>query len=253
MPRRPSCAVLAAALCAAALVLPALARAGELEVSPVLVELDGARRSAIVAIKNTARAPARYQVRAYAWAQDDKGAMQLSDTKEIVVFPPLVELAPGEDRKLRIGVSAAPAATEKSYRVFVEELPAAESPESPGQVRVLTRIGVPIFFAPAKTARKSEAAFLSAGGGRAELRLRNAGTVRIRPSAITVAGVAADGSRTFEAPLNPWYVLAGDERWYEVQLPADACPRTRELRATVAVEPAPVEATLRLPDGACAR
>lgn len=250
---RPPRAVLAAALCAAALALPALARAGQLEVSPVLVELDGARRSAILDIKNTAPETARYQVRAYAWAQDDKGAMQLSDSKDVVVFPPLVELGPGERRKLRIGVSAAPAASEKSYRVFVEELPPPESPEAPGQIRVLTRIGVPIFFAPEKTTRAGEVAFVSAGGGRAELRIRNTGTVRNRPSAIAVAGLAEDGSRTFEVPLHPWYVLAGDDRWYEVQLPADACPRTRELRATIAVEPAPLEATLRLPDGACAR
>jgi fimbrial chaperone protein len=253
MNRRASCAVFAAALCAAAVVFPASARAGEIEVSPVLVELDAARRSAIVSIRNTAQAPARYQVRAYAWGQDDQGTMQLGDTKDVVFFPPLVELASGEERKLRIGVSAAPAAAEKTYRVFVEELPPPESPDAPGQVRVLTRIGVPIFFAPTKTVTKGEAAFLSAGAGRAELRIRNPGTVRLRPSAVTLHGVAADGTRTFETALHPWYVLAGGERQYQAEIPKDACARTRELRVTVALDPAPLEASLRVPDGACAR
>jgi fimbrial chaperone protein len=252
MSRRTPCAVLAA-LCAAGLFLPAPSGAGELEVSPVLVELDGARRSAIVSIKNTAQATARYQVRAYAWRQDDQGTMQLGDTKEVVVFPPLVELASGEERKLRIGVSAAPAATEKTYRVFVEELPPPESPSAPGQVRVLTRIGVPIFFAPAKPVTKGEVAFLSAGAGRAELRIRNTGTVRLRPSAVTLYGLAADGTRTFETELHPWYVLATGERQYQAPIPADVCARTRELHVTAAVEPAPLEASLRVPDGACAR
>jgi fimbrial chaperone protein len=253
MTRRAPCAVFAAALCAAGLFLSAPASAGELEVSPVLVELNGSRRSAIVSIKNTAQASARYQVRAYAWGQDDQGTMQLAETKDVVVFPPLVELGSGEERKLRIGISAAPAATEKSYRVFVEELPPPESPDAPGQVRVLTRIGVPIFFAPTKALTKGEVGFLSAGAGRAEIRIRNTGTVRLRPAAVTLYGVAVDGTRTFVSELHPWYVLAAGERQYQAQIPADACARTRELRATVTVDPAPLEASLRLSDGACAR
>jgi fimbrial chaperone protein len=250
---RPLSAVLISALCAAALLVATPSRAGELEVSPVLVELNGARRSAIVSLKNTAQGSARHQVRAYAWAQDDHGTMQLGDTTDVVVFPPLVELASGDTRKLRIGISTPAAAAEKSYRVFIEELPPPESPDMSGQVRVLTRIGVPIFFAPTKSVKKGEVAFLSAGGDRAEIRIRNIGTVRLRPSAVVIYGVAADGTRTFETALTPWYVLAAGERQYQAPIPADVCARTRELRATVAVEPAPLEATLRMPDGACAR
>jgi fimbrial chaperone protein len=243
----------AAAALAVVLLAPRLSRGGELNVSPVLVELDAARRSALVSIRNTSQAPSRYEVRAYTWSQDAKGTMQLEQAKDLVVFPPLLELAPGEERNLRIGTSAVPAATERSYRIFVEELPAPERPNTPKQIRVLTRVGVPVFFAPTRTERRGEAAFVTAGAGQVSIRLRNTGTVRMRPTAVVVFGVDVGGERTFEIPLDPWYVLAGDERFYEAALPPGACASTRELRATVQVEPAPIETRLLLPEGACAR
>jgi fimbrial chaperone protein len=244
---------LAAAAVFAVLLAPRLARGGELNVAPVLVELDAARRSALVSIRNASDKASRYQVRAYGWAQDLKGTMQLEATKDLVVFPPLVELAAGEERKLRIGSSATPADSERSYRIFIEELPPPESPDAPKQVRVLTRVGIPVFFAPNREVRRSEVGFLSAGAGQVSIRIRNTGTVRLRPTTVTITGTGTDGERTFAVPLDPWYVLAGDERFYETELPPDACARTKELHVAVQVEPTVLEARLLMPGGACAR
>lgn len=229
------------------------ARAGELQVSPVLVELGPARRSGLVTLKNLAQAKARYQVRAYAWAQDERGAMQLAATTDLVAYPLLLELAPGEERVLRIGTTARPEAREKSYRIFVEELPDSQAPGQPGQVRVLTRVGIPVFFAPERPQTKGSVAFLSVQARRATLRIHNTGTVHLRPSAVSVVGLADDGTRTFEVPLNAWYILAGDGRLYDADLPADGCARTRQLVAKVAADPGDLEARVMLPDGACAR
>ncbi|HSD21072.1 MAG TPA: fimbria/pilus periplasmic chaperone, partial [Anaeromyxobacter sp.] len=213
-PLRPA----ARALLVAAALAPAAARGGDLDISPVNVELSANARTALMSLRNGGAAPARYQLRAYAWAQKPDGAMDLSPTRELVVFPPLLELAPGEARNVRLGTDAAPGAAERTWRVFIEELPRAATAEDAARVKVLTRIGVPVFLAPAAPVARGELVFLARDGARVRLALRNTGTVRLRPAAVSVALLAADGARVFEKALDPWYVLAGGERVYEVEV-----------------------------------
>lgn len=236
------------ALLAAAALAPAVASAGAVDVSPVNVELSGKVRTALLSLRNGDGAPARYQLRAYAWAQKPDGAIDLSPTRELVVFPPLLELAAGEARNVRVGTEAAPGAAERTWRIFIEELPRAETAEDAARVRVLTRIGVPVFLAPAKAVERGELAFLGRDGARIRLALRNTGTVRLRPRSVTLALAGADGSPVFERSLDGWYVLAGGERVYEVEVPAEACARAVTVVATAALERGAIEARAA---GAC--
>lgn len=245
--------LLVALVPALALLAPAPARGADVQVSPVVVELDARARSGILTVKNASQEKVRYQVSAFSWRQDAAGKMELLPTQELVVFPLLLEIAPGESRNVRVGLATAPGQAEKTYRVFVEQLPPAESPEQTGQVRILMRVGVPVFVAPATRVTKRDVAFTAVAAGRASVLVRNTGTVRIRPTNVRVVGLDAQGEPAFTVPLVAWYVLAGDERAYEAQLPADACPRARTLRAIVTDESGDLEATIALPDGACAR
>ncbi|HYG67887.1 MAG TPA: fimbria/pilus periplasmic chaperone [Anaeromyxobacteraceae bacterium] len=238
---------------ALALLAPAPARATDVQVSPVVVELDARARSAILTVKNGSQEKARYQVSAFSWAQDSTGKMELLPMRDLAVFPLLLEIAPGQSRNIRIGLSTAPDGVEKTYRVFVEELPPAESPEQSGQVRILMRVGVPVFVAPVKPVHESSVVFTAVGGGRASLLVRNTGTVRLRPTDVRLVGLDAAGSAAFTVPLNAWYVLAGDERAYETALPQEACARAKTLRAVLTEERGELEARIALPDGACAR
>ena len=243
-PLRPA----ARALLVAAALAPAAARGGDLDISPVNVELSANARTALMSLRNGGAGPARYQLRAYAWAQKPDGAMDLSPTRELVVFPPLLELAPGEARNVRLGTDAAPGAAERTWRVFIEELPRAATAEDVARVKVLTRIGVPVFLAPAAPVARGELVFLARDGARVRLALRNTGTVRLRPAAVSVALLAADGARVFEKALDPWYVLAGGERVYEVEVPAEACARAAAVVASAALERGAIEARAA---GAC--
>jgi fimbrial chaperone protein len=223
------------ALAAAALLAPLAARAGDLEIAPILVELAEDARTALVTVKNAGRQPMRYQARAYDWVQAPDGEMVLSPASGLVVFPPVLELEAGASRNLRVGTDAAPGEQERSWRLFVEELPRADAPPEANRVQVLARVGVPVFLAPRKAAARGEVAFGGRDGARLKFAVRNVGTVRLRPRAVTFALAAKDGARVLEKALDAWYVLAGGERVYEVELPADACARATGGAAVVEV------------------
>lgn len=225
------------------------ARAAELEVSPVLVELAAGRRTALLTVRNAGAAPARFQARASTWSNGTDGKMKLAPTREIAVFPPLLELAPGESRNLRVGTDVPAAPVERAWRLSVEELPREDAPPDGARVRVLTRVGLPVFLAPAADAvARGEVVFLARAGGRIRFALRNTGTVRLRPSAVTLSLVSGRGETIFEKPLDPWYVLAREERIHEVEPPPGACERAAEMVVIVQLERGPL--TARAP-GAC--
>jgi len=178
--------------------------------------------------------------------------MQLSPTEEVIVFPPLVIVGPGEERNLRVGTTAEAGPAEKSYRIFLEELPPPERPGERSQVRVLSRIGIPVFVAPLRTEARAALAELSLVKGRATFALRNTGTVRVRPSRVRLEGRGADGKALFARDLDAWYVLAGGERRYEVPLPAERCAEVRALAVEAALEKEVLRARAEAPGGACA-
>lgn len=230
------------ALSIAVLVAPLAAVAGDLEVSPILVDLSARARSALVTIRNTGRRTARYQARAFDWSQGSDGAMALEPAKDLFLFPPLVELQPGESRNLRLGTEVAPGERERSWRIFVEELPRADAAPGANQVQVLTRVGVPVFLAPKVRAVKAELAFLPRDGERVRFVLRNTGTVHVRPRSVTFALEAVGGERVLERTLDAWYVLAGGERVFEAALPAAACVKAAEGIVVATLDEGAIEA-----------
>lgn len=224
-----------------ALAAASTAGAGELEIAPVLVELGPAARTALVTVRNAGSATARYQVKGFEWAQGADGQMILSPAAELVLFPPLVELQPGESRSVRIGTSAPQGERERSWRVFVEEMPRADEAGA-SRVQVLTRVGIPVFLAPRARDSRGEVVLLARDGRSVRFAIRNPGTVRLRPQQVRFTLTAPDGKVAFEKALDAWYVLAGGERVYDVEVPAEACARAEEVAVVAILEAGTLEA-----------
>src|SRR6266513_6406857 len=124
--------------------------ASAFQVTPVRVTFSGPS-STLLTLKNESDQPLRFQISSFVWSQDPKGAMQLGPTEDIVFFPALLSLNPGEERKVRVAATVAATDVEKTYRIFFEELPPLVKPENAGaQVRILTKMGIPIFVSPGK-------------------------------------------------------------------------------------------------------
>jgi fimbrial chaperone protein len=244
---------LAVAALAALLARSPPARAAEVQVNPVLVELSTAAPSAIVVLRNVGKEAARFEVQVRAWSQNEAGEMELVATDDVVAYPLVVELAPGEQRNLRVGGATPPGPVEKSYRLFIKELPAPPRPGAGSGVRVLSRIGLPVFVAPQQAVERVAVEDLKVRDGKVTFTLRNAGTVRVRPSSVVVTASLHRAAAPLERELAAWYVLAGGARRYELDLPRESCARIREVGVAVALERGPLRAKVATPAGACGR
>jgi fimbrial chaperone protein len=224
---------LSAAMLASALLVGAGAvRAAEVQVGPVLVTLSPSTRSAVVAVRNQGKEPARFELQVKAWSQGPTGDMDLSPTDEIAVYPPVLTVPPGEERNLRVGAVAPFGAVERAYRLVLQELAPPEAPEAVPQVRMLTRMLIPVFLASAKPVEKAVLTAPSVHAGKVTFRLTNEGTVHVRPDAVKLAGLGEGGKVIFEADLPAWYVLPGGVRDFEATVPREACGLVRELEAS---------------------
>lgn len=245
-PRAAWRAALAAALVAAA----APASGAELDVSPILVELGGGATTALVSVRNAGAEAVRLQLRAYRWSQDDRGQMELSPAPELVVYPPLLELAPGAGRNVRLGTDLPAAGAEGAFRLFLEELPPPPGPAGQNQVRVLTRVGIPVFVAPKVPLTGAVIDGVATGGG-AEFILRNTGSVRLRPAAVRATLAAADGRVVSSREEAAWYVLAGGTRRYTVDAAGLPCGAAGSATLAVDLDGRTLTSTVRLEGPAC--
>ncbi len=224
--------------------------ASSFTVNPTQVVLSAKATSALVTIRNESSDPLRFQLSVFVWSQSLEGEMQLAPTKDVVFFPALLTLAPKEERKIRVGAVTPAGTVEKTYRLFVEELP---PPEKPGQtgVRVLTRMGIPIFLEP--TAKKGQASLAALGlrAGTFTFRIANTGTVHFTPQSVRVRALDAAGTVVVERKIDPWYILAGTQREYEVMVPKPDCSRVASFVVGVQIEKTTLTERLQAPNGAC--
>ena len=220
-----------------ALALGLLMQAGRLSasafrVTPVRVELSQKTASTLLTLTNESDTDLRFQISAFAWSQDPAGVMKLDTTQDITFFPALLTLKPGEERKVRVGTKRFATDVEKSYRLFFEELPplaVSAAPQEGAQVRILTKMGVPIFLTPAQSKPEARVDSAKVRGGNLSFDVRNNGNVHFAVQSVRVTGVGGDGAKLFERQLDGWYVLPGTPRAYEVEIPRDVCARVKNI------------------------
>src|SRR4051812_16091930 len=84
------------------------ARASSYRLNPVTLTLTANASTALVTVTNDSPDALRFQITGFAWDQKPDGAMDLQPSNDIVYYPSMLKLAPGESRKLRVGMNATP-------------------------------------------------------------------------------------------------------------------------------------------------
>src|SRR5688572_11873485 len=91
----------AALLFAAFLATPA-ADAATFGVTPLIMML-GKAKSASITVSNDDKVPISFQVSVKKWTQGPKGEDIYEDSKDLVVFPQQLQIAPGQKKLVRVG------------------------------------------------------------------------------------------------------------------------------------------------------
>jgi len=229
----------------------AVARATTIAIEPTRLHFSSKTHSQSLSLRNSGREKSRFQVSAFTWQQSPTGEMQLTPTEDILFFPSLLEIAPGETRRVRVATDLPAATIEKSYRLFVDELPPSNA-NTTGAIRVLTRFGIPVFLQP-DAPKAAPALSVDLKGGHLLVSLENRGNSYMFAQSVRVVGRDASGVVKLEKDLPGWYVLAHGRRAYDVALDESVCATLSTLSVSSKTENGNVHADRPVLTGACAK
>jgi P pilus assembly chaperone PapD len=208
---------------------------GPVSVSPSLVEVSAERPWADVLLANEGAEILDVRADTFSWQQDEEGRVALAPARDVTVFPPAARLEPHDVRKFRISLVRPAGERERAYRLALDVREAAGAEDA-----VVTRALVPVFVEPARRAPAARIEIAPGPGSRCRVVLTNVGTVRIRPPRVSVAVNGRDGT-VVERAFEPWWVLAGGARVFDVELPI-AAEEVRDVEARAAIAEGVAEA-----------
>lgn len=236
---RPAATVRAASLVALALTLlsPAAGFCGQWRVSPARVFLDRNVKSTVITVVNEGDDKVTLQGKAMEWTQDPEGKDVYQETKDIVFFPRMLLMDKGAQKIIRAGVTTPALDREKTYRLFIEEIPQPrKSPADAAQLTVAVRFGVPVFVKPVKEEVKGELSGAAIAKGVVSATVKNTGNTHFRITGIALHGVDGKGKETFSTKLEGWYLLAGATRTYTAPIPEGKCADTARVEIAVSTD-----------------
>lgn len=216
------------------LLLPSAGYPGQWRVAPVRITLEGAAKSSVITVTNEGNDTIHLQCKAMEWTQDAEGKDVFQETKDLVFFPRILMLSKGDQKIVRTGIRVPAASREKTYRLFIEEIPQPKQNASGAtQLTVAIRFGVPIFARPVKQEPGGEIVSASQHKGGFSAVVKNTGNLHFRITEILVRGRNAKGDTTFSEKLPGWYLLADATRRYTASIPPEMCAATDQVDITI--------------------
>lgn len=212
------------------------ASAGEWRVSPIRLYLGSDARSGMVSVINEGTGRFQVQMKAFKWEQDAEGKDQYTETNDLIFFPKIMVFDKAEERALRVGIKMPATTREKTYRLFIEEIPEPKKAEGTS-IAVAIRFGVPIFVKPLKEELKGEITKLELNRGECRISVKNSGNAHFIINSVEIKGTNVKGEETFAKKLDGWYLLNGASRVYEYAIPREACSVTAKLDVQVKTNP----------------
>jgi len=214
------------------MVTPFGAMGSSMKVVPTKVTLDDRSETAVLTLTNEGKDKITVQLDAKSWDQDDQGTDNYSETRDIVFFPKILEVEPATERIIRIGYQGeATPAKERTYRIFLQELPVTK----PGEMalRFAITLSIPIFIQPSMEHGDVAIEEVSQQHGQLRVKVRNGGNTHVVVNGITLKGLDAAGQGVFSNEMRGWYLLSNKSKNYELQIPEDGCSQAAKIEVEV--------------------
>jgi fimbrial chaperone protein len=215
---------------------PAVSSAGAYRVSPIRLFFGEQTKTGAVTLFNESPDPLQLQIKAFEWGQDAAGKDTYTPTDDVIFFPKIMKIEKGEKKIIRAGIKQIPPDREKTYRLFIEELPGPRKQTDGSRVEISIRFGLPIFVTPSKAEAKGVIQNVSLTGGKLVMNVANAGNAHFKIDSIHVKGLNAKGAETLSQELQGWYLLAGSTRVYDMPVSREVCQDTAKFQISVKTE-----------------
>lgn len=237
------------------------ASAADFQIQPTTMELSSSVKSGVFSVINNGSEKIDFQVSAKEWNQDEKGKDVYMETKEIVFFPKVMAVEGNSQRAIRIGLKTPPSAREKTYRLFVEEIPVPkktpdvklEGKKIQAGVTIAFRFAMPIFVKPLKPQESYVFDKIDMSKGSIKAIIKNTGNVHIKLSAVKFSGKDAEGKEIFSKEVAGWYILNGLSFSYEAEIPKDVCGKIAKIDLSAQAENSSINGNLNVQRSMCAQ
>ncbi len=210
------------------LLIPSIAFSGEFRVTPIRLDFDRGTKSGVITIVNEGGDKLNVQMKAFEWTQNADGKDQYSETNDIIFFPRIMTLEKSEEKILRAGIKIPASTKEKTYRLFIEEIPEPKKAEGVN-VAITIRFGVPIFVKPLKEEVKGEIEKMDFSKGVLSALIKNIGNTHFIIHSVDIKGKNVKGEEIFSKELSGWYLLSGVSRLYTITIPQEVCKALSKL------------------------
>lgn len=208
---------------------PLQCEAGAFKVFPLSLQFDQGTKTASLKISNVDESPVRIQLEGMIWQQDEvTGADTYGETKDILFFPKIVTVERGSERVVRVGYKGSfPSGGEKTYRLFMQELPAPTP--SGAALNFLLRLSIPLFVVSGGLDARPVLEKTTLSNGAIYLTVRNSGTTHALVNLMEARGVGVNNEEVFRREGRGWYVLPGVSRTFRVGLQDAPCDQAKRI------------------------
>ncbi len=214
--------------------LPGSVLAANFTLSPVRLFFQPGQKTDIINIKNNSAEEIKLQVSSYTWSQDENAKDVITETNDLIAFPKLLSVAPGETRLLRVGSRTNSDLQEKLYRIYIEELPGTRATKgNQVSVRTLTKAGIPVFIRPHEEQTKGAISATTLESGVFNLSVNNSGNVHFMIRSIRLKGIDMAGNTVLEREAAGWYLHPSHTKTYSLDIPQQECLKMATLEAEV--------------------
>jgi len=196
-------------------------------INPIRIFFDGGKKTDILTIKNESQKNIALQLDAFAWTQEGEDNVY-APTEDILFFPKLVEINPSEEKIIRIGTKVSRGGAEKTYRLFIEEMPDNSRMETTA-VKIIMKVGVPVFIAPLSDDASGFIDKVELNKGKLRIDVKNDGNIHFVIKSIKVAGKDGPGKEMYNSEKAGGYLHHGKSKEFAFEVPEDACRTIKAL------------------------
>ncbi len=209
-------------ICSFILLCPMEGMSVNFSVNPVRIFFNSENKTNVLTITNESNENVTLQIKAVTWTHDEDGKGIYSPTEDIIFFPKIVTIKADEKKIIRLGVRVPGEKQEKTYRLFLEEIPAPSTTENTA-VKIIMNVGVPIFLSPVKTEAKGVIEKIDISKGDLNFVVRNDGNVHLILQSVRVTGVGASGGEVYGTEIAGGYLHHGKSRGFTIKIPEENC------------------------------